>query len=123
MKTIASVLRWIIVALVIGGGISLIATTVVHTPSADALPENVRFEEWYGNWRAVLFGTAVFTLFLLGFARPRRRMAWRNAGVYIAFLISLFTEMFGSSRLCLVSNISSTRRAPRLSCRWAAGVE
>src|SRR4029453_4827078 len=26
---------------------------------------------------------------------PRRRTEWRNAGVYSAFLISLFAEMFG----------------------------
>ena len=39
--------------------------------------------------------TVVVLAFLLGFARPRRGAEWRNAGVYSAFLISLFTEMFG----------------------------
>lgn len=50
---------------------------------------------YYGNWRAVLIATAVFALFLLGLARPRQRGKWRNVGLYVAFLISLFTEMFG----------------------------
>jgi protein-S-isoprenylcysteine O-methyltransferase Ste14 len=53
------------------------------------------FDHWYGNWRAVLVVSAVFTLFVIGFARPRRRVEWRNAGIYTAFLVSLFTEMFG----------------------------
>lgn len=39
--------------------------------------------------------TGLFTAFLLAFARPHRRIEWRNAGLYVAFLSSLFTEMFG----------------------------
>ncbi|OGK93855.1 MAG: hypothetical protein A2X51_12320 [Candidatus Rokubacteria bacterium GWC2_70_24] len=56
---------------------------------------NVPFEYWYGHWRQALVLSAVFVAFLLGFARPRRRGEWRNAGLSAAFLISLFTEMFG----------------------------
>jgi protein-S-isoprenylcysteine O-methyltransferase Ste14 len=56
---------------------------------------NVPFHEWYGDWGEVAVVTAIFLAFLLGFARPRRRAEWRTAGVYSAFLISLFAEMFG----------------------------
>ena len=53
------------------------------------------FEAWYGNWPAVLLATGLFMLFLWGFTQPRRRGEWRGAGLYTAFLVSLFTEMFG----------------------------
>ena len=85
------VIRWGLVGLVMSGTLWLLARTVRDVPGAHSYP----FERWYGNWRAVLIATGLFTLFLLGFSRPRRRMEWRNAGLYSAFLISLFTEMFG----------------------------
>lgn len=94
-EMIGSVLRWMVVAVVVGAGLWLLLEMLLQPPNPDDLAHNVSFESWYGNWRAVLFGTAVFALFLLGFARPRQRVAWRNAGLYLAFLISLFTEMFG----------------------------
>jgi protein-S-isoprenylcysteine O-methyltransferase Ste14 len=53
------------------------------------------FEAWYGNWKNVFVVSAVFLVFILGFVQPRGRAEWRNAGVYSAFLISLFVEMFG----------------------------
>lgn len=53
------------------------------------------FGTWYGNWRAVALASVLFLAFLFGFATPRRRGEWRNAGVASAFFISLFTEMFG----------------------------
>lgn len=53
------------------------------------------FEQWYGNWTAVLLYFLLFAGFALGFARPRRAREWRGMGVYQAFLIALFTEMFG----------------------------
>lgn len=91
LERVWSVTRWAIVAVVLGGGLWLFLELLLHEPS----PENIPSGQWYGNWRAVLITTGVFTLFLLGFARPRRRGEWRNAGLYVAFLISLFTEMFG----------------------------
>lgn len=53
------------------------------------------FEQWYGNWRGVFMVSAVFLVFVLGLVWPRGRAQWRNAGMYSAFLISLFIEMFG----------------------------
>lgn len=91
LKAVWPVLRWAIAVAVIGWGLWLLAQMLLHEPD----PENIPSWEWYGNWRGVLIMTAVFGAFVLGFAAPRRRGEWRNAGVFLAFLISLFTEMFG----------------------------
>lgn len=85
------VVRWGLVAVVIWLGVLLLVRTVRVLPD----DHNIPFERWYGGWREVLIVTALFTIFVLGFARPRRRVEWRNAGLYTAFLVSLFTEMFG----------------------------
>jgi len=91
MRQLRRVARWGVVALVLALAIRLAVTIMRGGPGA----HNVPFDAWYGNWRAVALATAVFLAFLLGFARPRRRGEWRHAGLYSAFLISLFTEMFG----------------------------
>jgi protein-S-isoprenylcysteine O-methyltransferase Ste14 len=83
--------RLAVVIFVVVGSISLFLGVLFHRPALGSTP----FGEWYGNWLGVLLATGLFTLFLLGFARPRRRREWRSAGLYTAFLLSLFTEMFG----------------------------
>jgi methanethiol S-methyltransferase len=49
----------------------------------------------YGIWPAVAASVALFGLFSLAFLRPRRRIEWRSMGVWSAFLVALFTEMYG----------------------------
>src|SRR3972149_1491986 len=49
----------------------------------------------YGLWPAVVTNVALFGLFSLAFLRPRRRIEWRSMGVWSAFLVALFTEMYG----------------------------
>ncbi|MBI4636665.1 MAG: isoprenylcysteine carboxylmethyltransferase family protein [Candidatus Rokubacteria bacterium] len=93
MKSLWPAVRWGIVAVLVAGGVWFFIATARHTPGP--VPMGVPFEDWYGNWRAVLLAAGVFTLFVIGFTRPRRRAEWRNAGVAVAFFISLFTEMFG----------------------------
>ncbi|MGH2658062.1 MAG: methyltransferase family protein, partial [Actinomycetota bacterium] len=83
--------RWGVVAVVVSLSLWLLVETVRSAPGS----HNISFERWYGGWREVLIVTGIFALFVLGFARPRRRAEWRNVGLYTAFLISLFTEMFG----------------------------
>jgi len=53
------------------------------------------FDQWYGNWPAVLTTSTFFLLFLFFLTRPRRPKEWKGAGLTAAFFISLFTEMFG----------------------------
>jgi len=49
----------------------------------------------YGLWSLVVINSAVFILFALSFARPETKRDWRSFGAFSAFLIALFTEMYG----------------------------
>lgn len=49
----------------------------------------------YGLWTLVILNTAVFVLFALSFARPQTKRDWRSFGAFSAFLVALFTEMYG----------------------------
>ena len=49
----------------------------------------------FGNWGLVLVSVVIFTIFSLGFIVPFKKRDWRSLGVYEAFLVALFTEMFG----------------------------
>lgn len=49
----------------------------------------------YGNWIAVLVFIIIFVLFTLGFIQPKKKRDWRNYSIFIAYLVALFTEMFG----------------------------
>lgn len=50
---------------------------------------------WYGNWAAVVVSILFFTLFAAGFAYAPRERNWKTLGIYEAFMVALFTEMFG----------------------------
>ncbi len=50
---------------------------------------------WYGNWPAVVLSVVFFSLFVVGFLVAMPRPGWRQAALGPAFLIALFTEMFG----------------------------
>lgn len=49
----------------------------------------------YGLWPLVIVNTAVFLIFAFSFARPRSGRDWRSFGAFSAFLVALFTEMYG----------------------------
>jgi len=49
----------------------------------------------YGLWSLVAFNTAIFAIFAFSFARPRTKRDWRSFGAFTAFLVALFTEMYG----------------------------
>ncbi len=49
----------------------------------------------FGNWGLVLVSVAIFTIFSVGFIIPFKKRDWRSLGIYEAFLVALFTEMFG----------------------------
>ena len=49
----------------------------------------------YGMWIVALFNIGLFLFFTLSFIKPRAKPEWRNMGVVIAFLVALFTEMYG----------------------------
>jgi protein-S-isoprenylcysteine O-methyltransferase Ste14 len=49
----------------------------------------------YGLWPLVVINTAVFVIFAFSFTRPRTGRDWRSFGAFSAFLVALFTEMYG----------------------------
>jgi protein-S-isoprenylcysteine O-methyltransferase Ste14 len=49
----------------------------------------------YGLWTLVLLNSAVFIIFAFSFYKPKSSRDWRSFGMYSAFIIALFTEMYG----------------------------
>lgn len=49
----------------------------------------------YGLWTLVIINSAVFILFAYSFFKPRTQRDWRSFGAFSAFLVALFTEMYG----------------------------
>ncbi|MFZ5609614.1 MAG: methyltransferase family protein [Pseudomonadota bacterium] len=49
----------------------------------------------YGLWLLVAVNTAVFILFAFAFFKPRSGRDWRSFSAFSAFLVALFTEMYG----------------------------
>lgn len=49
----------------------------------------------YGLWPLVVLNLALFLGFAVSFFRPRTRTDWRTVGAFGAFLLALFTEMYG----------------------------
>jgi protein-S-isoprenylcysteine O-methyltransferase Ste14 len=49
----------------------------------------------YGLWSLVIINSVVFILFAYSFFKPRTGRDWRSFGAFSAFLVALFTEMYG----------------------------
>jgi protein-S-isoprenylcysteine O-methyltransferase Ste14 len=49
----------------------------------------------YGLWTLVILNSAIFILFAFSFFKPRTTRDWRSFGAFSAFLVALFTEMYG----------------------------
>lgn len=52
-------------------------------------------EDAYGLWSLVMINSLFFILFAFSFFKPRSRRDWRTLGLYSAFIVALFTEMYG----------------------------
>lgn len=52
-------------------------------------------ESAYGLWSLVVINSLVFIIFALSFATPRTARDWRSFGAFSAFIVALFTEMYG----------------------------
>lgn len=59
------------------------------------LLSNMENEQWYGQWGIVLVMVAIFAWLLFRFLRPRKKREWRSSGILTAFIIALYTEMYG----------------------------
>jgi len=49
----------------------------------------------YGLWFLVLINSAIFIIFAVSFFHPKTRRDWRAMGAFSAFIVALFTEMYG----------------------------
>ena len=49
----------------------------------------------YGLLLLVVINAAVFIIFAFSFTRPRIARDWRSFGMFAAFIVALFTEMYG----------------------------
>ncbi|MBN9092104.1 isoprenylcysteine carboxylmethyltransferase family protein [Pandoraea sp. XJJ-1] len=49
----------------------------------------------YGLWWLVFVNSAIFIIFAFSFTKPRTSRDWRSFGAFSAFLVALFTEMYG----------------------------
>jgi protein-S-isoprenylcysteine O-methyltransferase Ste14 len=49
----------------------------------------------YGLWSLVILNSALFIFFALTFFKPQTARDWRSFGAFSAFLVALFTEMYG----------------------------
>jgi methanethiol S-methyltransferase len=49
----------------------------------------------YGLWSLVIINSLVFIIFAFSFARPQSKRDWHSLGAFSAFLVALFTEMYG----------------------------
>lgn len=49
----------------------------------------------YGLWLLVVLNSAIFILFAFSFFKPQTARDWRSFGAFSAFIVALFTEMYG----------------------------
>ena len=49
----------------------------------------------YGLWSLVVLNSLVFIIFAFSFTKPRSSRDWRSFGAFSAFIVALFTEMYG----------------------------
>lgn len=49
----------------------------------------------YGLWSLVIINSLVFIIFAFSFTKPQNPRDWRSFGAFSAFIVALFTEMYG----------------------------
>lgn len=49
----------------------------------------------YGMWPVVVFNIVLVLWFAASFVHPKNRVEWRSMGLFIGFIVALFTEMYG----------------------------
>jgi len=49
----------------------------------------------YGLWPLVILNSAIFIIFAFSFTKPSTSKDWKSFGAFSAFVVALFTEMYG----------------------------
>jgi protein-S-isoprenylcysteine O-methyltransferase Ste14 len=49
----------------------------------------------YGHWQLVIVNSLIVLIFVFSFFRPHCRRDWRTFSAFTAFIVALFTEMYG----------------------------
>lgn len=49
----------------------------------------------YGMWPMTVVSIGIFIFFVLSYLKPKKRWEWQSMGTYSAFVVALFTEMYG----------------------------
>jgi protein-S-isoprenylcysteine O-methyltransferase Ste14 len=49
----------------------------------------------YGLWSLVIINSGIFILFAFSFFKPQTKRDWRSFSAFSAFVVALFTEMYG----------------------------
>jgi len=49
----------------------------------------------YGHWQLVIIHSIIILVFAFSFFRPQSRRDWRTFGTFAAFIVALYTEMYG----------------------------
>lgn len=49
----------------------------------------------YGLWALVILNSLIFIIFAFSFTKPKTETDWRSFGMYSAFIVALFVEMYG----------------------------
>ena len=49
----------------------------------------------YGLWPVVIINSLIILIFAFSFFQPQTQREWRTFGTFAAFVVALFTEMYG----------------------------
>ncbi|MGI0119529.1 methyltransferase family protein [Zooshikella sp. RANM57] len=55
----------------------------------------MQHDQAYGLWGLVFLNSFIFIFFAFSFVKPKTKTDWRSLSAFSAFIIALFTEMYG----------------------------